>query len=304
MKTFSMAMAFALGITLLGGSIASAQNGGQVQNASYGSIQDMIGRIESIEGTLVGYNASDDCCGSGVQCGSGCAKCCNDQSAVYFGVEMVVAKPYFEDEVEGGVDSAFYDTEISPRFYGGFSNANGFGGRVRYWQWDHTSRLTAGSSDDEFRLNVQALDLEMTTQASLGAIDMMLFGGTRYGRVEHKDVNGEGQTFEGFGPTVGVDLTTPIKCTNLSLLGGFRYSALYGHTRFTNFEKGTDDFVTGIDTQLGVQYSRGSLNIRALVESQLWANATEDPSDSLASESNSDDDLGFLGFVLGVEYVF
>ena len=311
MKPYSMALAFALGITLLEGSNVSAQNRGQVQNTRYDSMQDMIERSQSLEGTLVGYNSSANYCECDVQCGNGCAKCCNDRSAIYFGAELVVAKPHFEDEFNiNSTSEARYDYDVSPRFIGGFSNANGLGGRVRYWLWDHHSN-PGPSVEAPFRLYVQALDLETTMLARLGSADLMLFGGTRYGRVEHKDNDDEGMTFEGFGPTLGVDLMLPIRCSNLSLLAGIRYSALFGHTRFTGDDddpgRGEDDLVTGLDTQLGVQYSccvaNGSLNVRAFVESQLWADGTKNPTTSLDSAGSSDEDLGFLAYVFGIEYV-
>ena len=307
MKPFSMALAFALGITLLEGSNVSAQNSGQVQNARYGSMQDMIERIESLEGTLVGYNSSANYCEGDVQCGNGCAKGCNDRSAIYVGAELVVAKPHFDDEFDINSSSeARYDYDVSPRFIGGFSNANGVGGRVRYWLWDHHSN-PGPSPEAPFRLYVQALDLETTMLARLGSADLMLFGGTRYGRVEHKDNDDEGMTFEGIGPTLGVDLMLPIRCRNLSLLAGIRYSALFGHTRYTAPGRGEDDLVTGLDTQLGVQYSRcvakGSLNVRAFVESQLWAGGTQNPRTGLDSVTSSNEDLGFLAYVFGIEYV-
>lgn len=315
MKPFSMALAFALGITLLEGSNVSAQNEGQVQIALYDSMQDKIERIQSLEGTLVGYNSSANYCEGDVQCGNGCAKGCNDRSAIYVGAELVVAKPHFEDgfDIDDPSGEARYDYDVSPRFIGGFSKANGVGGRVRYWLWDHHSNQGPGLSvEAPFRLYVQALDLETTMLARLGSADLMLFGGTRYGRVEHKDNDDEGMTFEGIGPTLGVDLMLPIRCRNLSLLAGIRYSALFGHTRYTGDSgsspgRSEDDLVTGLDTQLGVQYSRrvanGSLNVRAFVESQLWADATDNPNTSLDNPTSSDEDLGFLAYVFGIEYV-
>ena len=288
MKLFLMALTFALGITLLEGSIASAQDGGQVQITNYGSMQDIIYRLESLEGTL------------------------NDQSALYFGAELVLAKPYFEDEFDSAdSDEARYHYEVSPRFFGGFRTASGFGGRARYWQWNQSSN-PGPSPSAPFRLDVQALDIETTMEARLGRIDLTLFGGGRYGKVGHKTVDARGTTFEGFGPTLGVDLMIPARCSNLSLLGGIRYSALFGHTAFIDdnddSSRGDDDLVTGFDAQLGVQYSRcvanGRLNARAYVESQLWADATDNADVSLETTSSSDEDLGFLAFVFGIEYIY
>ena len=314
MRVFSMALALALGITLMQASIASARNRGQVQNASYGSMQDMIDRIESLEGMLVGYNSPAGCRGSDFQCGGrcakrgGCAKCCNDRSAIYFAAELVVAKPHFEDEYDPGfLDEARYDYDVSPRIIGGFSNARGLGGRVRYWQWNHNSS-PGPAAEAPFRLYNQALDLETTMKVRLSSIDLTLFGGGRYGRVEHNTSDGDGVTFEGFGPTLGVDLLAPIRCKNLSLLAGFRYSTLFGHSSFGVAPRGEDDLMHGVDTQLGVQYSHsvanGSLNVKAYVESQLWDGATQDPDNDLDDVSTTDDVFGFLAYVFGVEYVY
>nr|NIP84015.1 hypothetical protein [Planctomycetales bacterium] len=59
--------------------------------------------------------------------------------------------------------------------------------------------------------------------------------------------------------------------------------------------------------QLGLQYATifcngSTLAFRAVFEGQYWSAASEDPSDDVRDEQ--DDDLGFFGFTLGLEYLF
>lgn len=311
MKRFTMALAIALGATLLGGNAATAQ---QTRFATHSSVQEMMDRIESLEASLASYETvSDFEYGGGKggisKCGScgGCDCSCNDGCAFYVGAEAVYAKPFFEDEVEPNDGEATYDYEISSRFYFGGRNENGTGLRTRWWQWDHAS-TEGDASNDPFELRVHAVDLDATQTVCWGPVNAMFFGGARYGYVRHHENDGEGSTFEGIGPTVGVDLNIPIRCTNLAMIGNFRYSALFGESRFTDADTGEDDFVGNIETQIGVQYSkccsRGTMNIRAVIEAQQWEDAADDPTDSLDSTSNTDEDLAFLGFGLGLEFVY
>ncbi len=320
MKRFSLALAIACCAMLMAAQNVSAQDGpgSNVRYASFSSMQDMIDRIDSLEASLASYSSDGEFVDGGGKggcstCGSagGCDCFCANACGIYVGVEAVYARPHFEDEVDVDDNGSGYDWEISARFIGGIRNANGFGGRVRYWRWDHRSNVNSSSVppwDDPFRLDVQALDLELTQMVCWGPVNATFFGGTRYGRVWHKDNDNEGMTFEGWGPSIGTELLISINCTNLALVGNLRYSALFGHSRFDEFDRADDDFVTGVDTQLGVQYSRcmghGTLLIRGLVEAQVWAGATDNPSDDLDDSSSTDEDLAFVGFTFGVEYLW
>jgi hypothetical protein len=313
MKRFHLALAIAISATLFAGKTVSAQSNGQMQFASYSSMQEMVDRIESLEASLASYSTDGDFIIDGSKGVSKCSTCggcdcsCGGGCALYFGAEAVYAKPHFEDEVEPNDGEATYDYEISSRLYFGGRNDHGFGARVRWWQFDHNSQ-EGDARNDPFQLTVDAVDFEATQMVCWGPVNAMFFGGARYGKVSHVEDDGEGSTFEGTGPTVGIDLNLPIRCTNLSLIGNFRYSALFGNSRFTDNNTGEDDIVGNVETQLGIQYShccsRGTLNIRTVVETQQWEGAADDPTDNLDSISSTNEDLGFLGFGVGIEYVY
>ena len=309
MKKFSIALAIACCVSLSALKNVSAQDGpgSKMQYASYDSMQDMVDRIESLEASLASYNAGGGDAGYGKGGGCGCDCYCADACGIFAGVELVYAKPHFEDEVDDSSLESGYDYEISARYYGGVRNENGFGGRLRYWRWDHRSDGD-NNFEDPFRLDVQTIDADVTQMICLGPINLNAFGGARYSRILHKDDDHDGATFEGWGPTIGVDALIPINCTNLALVGNFRYSALFGHSRFDRSSRGDDDFVNNFETQLGIQYSRcmghGTLNLRFLVEAQTFSNGTDDPSVLLDDTGSTDEDLGFVGGVVGIEYLW
>ncbi|NIL98737.1 MAG: hypothetical protein GTO53_12490 [Planctomycetales bacterium] len=256
----------------------------------------------------------------------GCATCgtsdgchCRIGCRWYAGAEAVLVRPYFEDGVDRINDVQVepdYDVEASPRVWLGYHNHAGLGVRARYWIWDHLS--ASGDFDDQsandtpMKLKVQAIDLEVTQLVNWGSVETNLAGGLRYSSVEHREADGEGHHFEGWGPTFACESLLPISCTNWSFVLNARGAMGFGETKFIEergevFVEDDDDLLWTLESQLGLQYSTvfcsgSTLALRAVFEGQYWSAASEDPDDDVRTEQ--DDDLGFFGFSIGMEYLF
>ncbi len=149
------------------------------------------------------------------------------QPSWYGGAGLVWVKPYYEDHEaftildaqgisEFNVDQEFNaDYEITPRFWLGFKGCDGFGGRVRYWEYDHTgdplsanntvagqqfgalagnnvndaisatilTAVGAGSISAQHGMELQTWDMEATQDMVWGQNQVTFFGGLRYARM-------------------------------------------------------------------------------------------------------------------------
>lgn len=131
---------------------------------------------------------------------------------VYAGVELVIVKPYWEDEVDTlreQIDDPItrneilslldpdYSCGLSPRIYVGTRDCDGLGTRVRYWYYNESANPLAFTEvTEEFgqttisdsllkaRLQVQALDWEATKRLLDGRFALELSGGVRYAKTK------------------------------------------------------------------------------------------------------------------------
>jgi len=212
----------------------------------------------------------------------------------YAGVELVMVKPYWEDEVDTLVNvldpqegiSALdprYNCSLSPRIYVGHRDCTGFGGRVRYWYYDESAKTLTVEDPQLERttilnasLNVQALDMEATKLLSDGLFSLEFGGGVRYGRTqveaslefdEDPPFGNLGvATFEGVGPTVFAEARHQLRhFKHLAVVGNLRGSVLFGKSNFSSidtlFEEelmnaGKDDLVPILESQIGIEYAR------------------------------------------------
>ena len=222
---------------------------------------------------------------------------------------------------------------FTPRFWLGYQGQDGLGARVRYMQFDQEiaaedvtvpanmtffsySKLsaTAGQELDIHNyLEMHVLDAEFTQDFAWRSAKLTAGAGLRYGKIAFSgngDVTDSGtiqqtavyrESFEGVGPTIFVNVKTPIRQSALSFVCGLRGSVLFGRSNSVNelnnplttgseIDQSTGTQAVGIvDGSVGLQYDHRMSNhmngfLRLTWEGQLWISAFSQ-------------DLGDLGLV-------
>lgn len=152
------------------------------------------------------------------------------------GAELIFFKPCGE----AGSNTALYvgDIDFLPawRLWGGASNEEGQGMRVRWWQYDQTALL------DQHRLAThlvfQKLDLEATQQVDFRRWELLFSGGLTYaGNGLQLIDSGNGGTpgerwrFDGVGVTCGAQaIRHCVRFPSWSLFGTAQWSGVYGNS--------------------------------------------------------------------------
>jgi hypothetical protein len=276
----------------------------------------------------------------------------------YGGIELTLLKPYFEDGrtpgsgivgliTNPGVPGARseFDLLAAPRFYVGFEGANGFGFRSALWYFGHsgdtlTQDLGGGDSYSvASSLEFSTMDLEAMQTVDRGQWGFLFSGGFRYG---HTEVNASdifnispiigsldtSKKFDGFGPTVALEVKRQLGQSNVNLFAKGRASVLFGNTKnsliipqipVANISDSSQDFIPVFDTQIGLEWNRRLSNgwnlvLGTAMEAQVWGGAggydnvlgsptTLDPllvtSGGLAS---SEGNVGFFGATFNVGF--
>jgi hypothetical protein len=101
----------------------------------------------------------------------------------YGGAEIIFFKPFAEAGTTAQqAITASGATDFLPawRLWGGWSDEEGLGARVRWWQYDQFSSATDLLGTTQTRLIFQKLDVEVTQEVSFGTWDMMLSGGVTW----------------------------------------------------------------------------------------------------------------------------
>lgn len=101
----------------------------------------------------------------------------------YSGAEIIFFKPFGEAGTtaqQAIATSGATDFLPAWRLWGGWSDEEGLGARVRWWQYDQFSSATDSLGTTETRLIFQKLDVEVTEQVSFGPWDMLLSGGATW----------------------------------------------------------------------------------------------------------------------------
>lgn len=281
----------------------------QLTSASSDVALELKSRIDQLEAELSSLRSvvtpkKSSCCQS---------SCCR-QGGFVGGFELAVLNPHLGNVFIPGVGTIGpnFDTEASPRLWAGYVNGEGFGGRIRYWQFDHPGN--AGVLGGTFGLEIHALDFEVTQTARWCKLDLNFFGGVRYASSDLSlGVDGIGRVldleYDGAGPTVGMEVRRRLsRFPNLAVVGNARFSYLFGETDGTfnlgpiiqNAQFGFgDQTMTVLEAQVGTEYRRpigngGSLFARVMLEAQEW--------ESGALFGVFGPDFGFIGptFSIGV----
>ncbi len=132
------------------------------QDVGYETAYDDATNIGALEAQTVALSRRlDDAVADEAYDEGGCGGCCKKSCCStrwYAGTELVWVKPHYEDHeafttfTTGGVagftvDTAFdADYEITPRFWLGYKDCEGFGARTRYWEYDHTVDAVAANN--------------------------------------------------------------------------------------------------------------------------------------------------------------
>lgn len=223
--------------------------------------------------------------------------CCDSPTSNwYVGLDLAVLKPHmgslgFNNGVADIAITPEHDYNVAPRVWLGWENAEGLGVRARYFTFDaDASQPVAGTPfSTATQLEAQTFDFEATQRGYLGKLQFQLGGGFRYANMETgisliPPNGGIGMDFEGFGPTVAIDVRRPFGSRGLALVGGARSSWMYGETDFhgTGIFAAVPQSVFAEDhmmqineLSLGVEWSRclargSKVSVAALWEAQAW----------------------------------
>ena len=125
--------------------------------------------------------------------------------SIYIGWEATVLRPYISSNAAVALGSPGFGNEygIGNRFTIGTQKENGVGGRFRYWVYNH-GHAFAPPGATTLNLDLDVVDSEVTLSETLGNYDIMLSGGTRYGRVGIS-IGAPELYFEGYGPTGAIE---------------------------------------------------------------------------------------------------
>ncbi|MCA9238590.1 MAG: hypothetical protein KDA37_00245 [Planctomycetales bacterium] len=228
--------------------------------------------------------------------------------------------PLGEPEAEGAYSD---NLQFATRLTVGGEDCSGFGGRVRWFQFDNdlgydglwntgvATVQVAGTTN----LDVDAIDFDVTQRGSFCCWNLLGSAGLRYGRAELGNNNipfnaipafiggGAGFCFEGLGPTIALEGRRPVCDTGFSLFAAGRTSLLWGDSdtyspfRANNRNTIRDDTVQVWEIQMGVEYAmcigQSQVETGVFWETQRW----DSDSDALG-----DLDLMGLGIHAGLTY--
>jgi len=211
------------------------------------------------------------------------------------------------DSNVGNIDDYFPDYGFvgDARIWFGYEGPNGMGIRARIFEWEE-SQLYNGSVRTQ---DIEVYDLEATLDMSVCAWEFTGFGGLRWSSIELNGTDFGGvdpMDFEGAGLTMGVDVR---RCLwrDISLVGGVRYSVLYGETTFAPTSTAVLDntFVDITEMRLGLEWARelgigGRLFVSAVWEQQVYGTDTYMPF-AIDPETLGDVSLAGPVFSIGID---
>ena len=298
-RRFAATAAILTAISLAGSSVVSATD------LSY---SDLVDRIEALEAELqsqdVKLAACDSCLGSpSCGCASGCCgtDCCACP-AWYVGYELTALHPEISD---ANFANWFEDDDygIGHRFVMGYDGSCGMGVRLRYWFYNHGHDLVPPPGS--MHIDMDVLDAEVTLYQQLLNWRLMVAGGLRYGRLGLAGAaigDADGFYFEGVGPTVALEGVRGFGSRGFYLVGNMRAAFLAGDWNdYFSVPGGKIDgeIMTVLETQLGLGWRRGALDVRTVFETQHWLNST------IADEFNGiGSNVAFYGPTVSVGLTF
>lgn len=244
-------------------------------------------------------------------------------AGLYAGSEIMFFKPFAEaGSVPNEILTFTGADEFLPawRLWGGYADEDGFGSRVRWWQYDQISANAAGYTS---RLTFQKLDWEATQQMRFRHWQVLVSGGLTY------IANGLGQSgptetgttrpyrFDGVGVTAGLQATRrSIRWPSIVLQGGVQWSAAYGNSVATQWDsypysassrslQGTTASI--LELAVGPRWERTLANGTVVfaggnAEAQLWMTGLGATSYSLLPFYTRSGDVGLVGLTINAGF--
>jgi hypothetical protein len=272
----------------------------------------------AVSGDVAAYG--DACCDA--CCDPCCDPCCSSGGIVAT-AEATFFRYHRADGVRVGTnqnnDEVEFDFEISPRITVGWVGADGFGARVRWWDYDHTAPSVAG---EPLTVDTYLVDVELFDTIQLNCNwALEVSGGLRFNEfTETMNDTGDAQVrvndFSGFGGLVGMELKRCLD-NNSALFVRVR-GAILMDDKFIRNDANVPNTVTLLDSTqgmvelaLGYEYHQdlgygAVLFARATAEWQNWFNyssAFEDTTDVATADAQdfgAPSDVGFGGFAFAV----
>lgn len=271
------------------------------------------------------------------------------------GVEWTYLKPHFSNGVPQLVSSTFevldqgafaifdeividdisWNYQGAPRVWLGVENAEGFGGRIVWWHFDHSTAVVPLIEDagnqvialGQHSIKAATLDMEATQRTNFRNWSVLGSAGIRYAEMTTvQSVAFPGSFFDaesqfttkmsGIGPSLGAQVSRPI-LGGLSFFAQGRGSLIYGNGRERQqFDvewlggavdeellliTSRNDLMGIAEFRIGGEYIRPMANgntlfLRSTFETQFWSGAIKNHDNWI---DNSNGDIGFLGFTLG-----
>lgn len=185
------------------------------------------------------------------------------------------------------------DYEFSYRLDLMYDNGGTFGYRLSYFNFEGTDNY--GKQKNDTNPEISSFDLELVRDLSLGSWQGSYSFGLRY--LEYDDLHGDHSDidFDGWGPTAGIDLVTPLGGSSWGVYCNVRGSWVFGEDDHIH-DGGTDDLLI-LEAGLGIQYTWGDCNsfLRLGVEGQRYFDV---------EQHGNSDDTDLLGAALKVGFRF
>ena len=232
-----------------------------------------------------------------VNCEEALNYCC-DQKELFFVAEATFFRFHDSAGVEDGDgDNAELGYDASSRLTLGYTDCNGRGARVRWWDYDHSTRSV---DNDVVSVDTYNIDLEVFQTINLPCRTTLDLGvGIRYNEFQHDfeqswfKINQE-HSFSGVGGMFAIAGSFDINC-NWTAYTMFREVIMMDDGVFNgNVENDTTRPITELG--FGVRFHRCNWDVHAGFEWQNWGNYT---SAGIANLDQETHDVGFGGFVLG-----
>jgi hypothetical protein len=295
---------------LIFGSLAAVHCHAQVEMARLPTVDQRVERLEAELATLRAAVEHGDggCCDA-------CDPCCSPYAGWTFAAEAVFLKAYTSRGIEGADGTQLrYDLNFTPRFWAGYTTADGLGFRLRYWEFDESAigpSAVAGRNDSH-SIDTYVLDFEVTDWVYVdNKWDVLVSGGLRYVDFEQSRLS---QTLAGgqalgrqfgsssLGATLGGEVHRRL-FGDVSLFATGRASVLFGDDNEIQSFNGVtvnnpenDNLRYIWESQLGAEWSRdynqATVFLRAAAEVQYWNNFIGEPG------FDGSEALGFAGFAL------